>query len=108
MKNLGPMLGDCVVLAFLKPLDMPTQPGSKLIQKLWQFERLADIPVGASQHASFVVGAEALALADLATGDIVSVPGSFELAFRDGAGNEATIGLTIEGAQRVLEPFPVV
>jgi hypothetical protein len=33
-------------MAYLVPVELPTQAGSKLLQKLWSFERAADVAVG--------------------------------------------------------------
>ena len=47
MTNHGPYVGDMVVTAYLVPLRLPTQVGSKLKRKLWSFKRAADVAVGA-------------------------------------------------------------
>ena len=105
--NHGPLVGDCVVLAFLVPKSLPTQKGLKLRQQLWQFERLSDVAVGDTAHAEFLVSAEALAIADLGSGDLVAAPGRYTLEFREGSASEPTsIELTVEGPQVVIEPFP--
>ena len=107
MTNHGPYTGDSVITAYLLPLKLPTQAASKLKQKLWSFERASDVEVGASATLDFVVSAEALALADLASGDLVSVPGKYKLVFDSGNGVDmVALGLTITGTQRVVEPFP--
>ena len=105
--NHGPLVGDCVVLAFLVPKHLPTQKGLKLRQQLWQFERLSEVAVGETAHAEFLVSAEALAIADLGSGDLVAAPGTYALDFRDGSASEPTsIELTVQGPQVVIEPFP--
>ena len=96
-----------VVTAYLVPLQIPTQAASKLIRKLWSFERAADVAVGASAVLQFMVSAEALTLFDLSTGDIVCAPGQYELVFDSGDGvTMVRLGLTITGAQQIIEPFP--
>ena len=85
---------------------MPKQPGSRLIQKLIGFERIADLKPMAIARVAFTLSADTLALADLSTGDLVQTPGSFELAFADGAGNEIVVPLEIIGEQYVVEEFP--
>ena len=90
------------------PKSLPTQQDSKLLQKLWSFKRGSDVAVGGIVTMPFAVTAEALALADLRTGDIVSAPGQYDLVFSDGGSSNRTVGLTIEGTQQVLEPFPAV
>jgi hypothetical protein len=96
-----------VVAAYLVPKSLPTQKGSKLLQKLWAFERASDIPVGSKATLSFEVSTKALALADLATGDYVSAPGEYELRFSHGdPEHERTVALTLAGAQQVIEAFP--
>lgn len=110
MTNTGPFVGDVVVTAYLIPKNLPTQKGIKLRQKLWGFERSADIRVGDSTTFSFEVSASSLAIADLETGDYVSAPGQYELRFEDGAngaGHEQVIPVQIMGEQQVIEPFPV-
>ena len=104
--NKGPLVGDAVILAFLVPKTLSTQPGSKMIQKLWQFSRVADVAVGATMEVSFAVDPEAVAITDLATGDIVSAPGSYTLSFRDGSGASVDVGLEVTGKQHVIESFP--
>ena len=47
-KNTGGIAGDVVLMAYIVPKSLPTQPGSKLLQKLWQFERLSDVAPGTS------------------------------------------------------------
>jgi hypothetical protein len=45
-------------MAYLVPVELPTQAGSKLLQKLWSFERAADVAVGVrttlSRFSSFL------------------------------------------------------
>ena len=50
-------------------------------------------------------------LAGSVAGDYVSAPGSYELRFDSGNGTPegaVKIGLTVTGAQKVIEPFPTV
>lgn len=85
------------------------QTGSKLKQKLWDFARGSDVAVGATAKLEFTVSAEALALADLATGDLVAAPGEYTLVFDSGDGvTVAMLGLSVTGKQVVIEPFPKV
>ena len=108
VRNTGNVVGDCVVLAYLVPKSMPTQPGSKLLQVLFDFGRVEDIPPGGTHAIRIDVGADALKVADLATGDLVSAPGVYELRF-DGHGEAAVVvPLAITGPQTVIEPFPKV
>lgn len=108
ISNDGPVAGDEVILAFLEPQKLPSQPGSRLLQKLWDFKRVSDVAVGTTTELPFVLTVESLALADIVTGDIVSAPGEYRVRFDDGSGHNASIPLTITGPQRVLEPFPQV
>jgi hypothetical protein len=103
--NTGSMDGDIVLLVYLIPIHLPTQLGSKLLQKLWQFQRIADVAVGATASAQFTVDAEAISLTDLATGDLVSAPGTYKLVVKDGT-SIVTLDLEVCGDQTVLEPFP--
>jgi hypothetical protein len=105
--NTGSMDGDIVLLVYLIPIHLPTQLGSKLLQKLWQFQRIADVAVGATASAQFTVDAEAISLTDLATGDLVSAPGTYKLVVKDGT-SIVTLDLEVCGDQTLLEPFPKV
>jgi hypothetical protein len=105
--NHGPFVGDAIMLAFLVPVSLPTQPESKLIQRLFDFSRVADLAVGASATIEVKLGAEVLSLYDVATGDIVSVPGQYEVWLRKGGdGGDVKVKLVVEGTQRVIERFP--
>lgn len=108
--NVGAVAGDAVVLALLRPLSVPTQPGIKLLQTLVDFQRAPDVPAGGAATLTFALTAESLALADLASGDIVSAPGRYELTLCGGAerheGRNVTVGVRIVGSQAVIEPFP--
>ena len=106
--NVGMRVGDCVVLAFMRPQKMPKQPGSRLLQKLIGFERISDLKPRAHAQVIFTLSPENLALADLSTGDLVQTPGSFELAFADGSGNEVVAPLEVVGEQYIVEEFPRV
>ena len=111
MSNQGPFAGDIVVAAFLIPKNLTSQKGIKLRQLLWGFQRGSDIQVGSSVTFQFEISAANLAIADLATGDLVSAPGDYELRFEDGAGgseHEQILPLRVTGQQQVIEPFPVV
>jgi hypothetical protein len=96
------------------PISVPSQTGSKLIQRLFDFGRVSDVAVGASARWELKLGAEVLALTDVATGDIVSAPGQYEVWLRRGDGTgpqgggdgDAKVELVIEGTERVIEPFP--
>ena len=100
--------GDCVVLAFMRPKSMPRQTGSRLIQKLIGFERITDLGPGLDVRVTFAVNAETMAIADLKTGDLVQTPGSFEIAFADGSGDEVVAEIKVIGKQYVVEEFPRV
>ena len=106
--NHGPMVGDCVVLVFMRPKSMPRQTGSRLIQKLIGFERIPDLAPGLDARVSFTLSAETIAIADMKTGDLVQTPGSFELAFSDGSGDEVVVTLRVIGGQYIVEEFPSV
>ena len=92
------------------PVSLPTQPGSRLLQALFGFERLPDVKVGATQTATFSISADTLKIADLATGDLVSAPGTYTLRFDAGSGGakgtRAEVALAVGGPQVVIEPFP--
>jgi len=106
-KNTGHLTGDVVLLAYIIPKALPTQPGSKLLQKLWQFERLSDVASGKSASVTFAITPEAVSLTDLTTGDLVSAPGQFGLVIKDGT-TQLEVQLTVEGKQQILEAFPKV
>ena len=106
--NNGPYVGDVVILAYMIPKSLPDQTGSKLLQKLFDFKRFSDVPIGGTVSASFSVSSVGLALTDLSTGNIVSTPGVYELLFTDGSRHELRCMLTVVGKQQIIEMFPVV
>jgi hypothetical protein len=107
VSNLGPYRGDIVVLVFLVPKHLPTQKDSKLRQKLVDFSRAADVPVGSRQTISFSITAEKLALADLSTGSLVTAPGDYDLRFERGTPDDhCNVALQLTGPQHIVEPFP--
>lgn len=103
--NKGSMTADDVVIAYLRPLSLPTQPANKLIKDVFDFGRVTLAP-GASTTLSFSVAQSTLKLVDVTTGDTVSAPGQFAIDLDDGT-TVLTAQVTMVGKQQVLEPYPV-
>ena len=106
--NTGAATGDEVVFLFMQPQKgtLTSQPGSALIKKLLDYERVHLLP-GESALVSFDVSAASLRLVDKASGDVVSTPGEFRLALTNGV--TAVPGecvVVVEGAELVATPFP--
>lgn len=107
LTNAGPLAGDQVVQAYLRPLDVPlaTHP----VETLVGFERVRDLAVGAAATVRFKLNARDLLLVT-AAGDRVSAPGAYELRFwlgtDEGDAQAATLRLTLAGEQHVYERFP--
>ena len=105
VKNTGSRAGDTVVQAYFRPQSTPSQPASKLIQQLVDYERVHLEP-GASAQVPFTVTTETLRLVDKATGAWVSSPGTFTLSFEDGATAPVTASVTITGSEVLVAAFP--
>ena len=73
------------------------------------FQRSAAVGPGSTLSLAFNISAMQLSIVDLASGDRVLAPGSYELVFSAGsAAAQCTLPLRISGAQLVLEAFPVL
>lgn len=106
--NTGAVSGDEVVFLFMEPQKgtLTSQPGSALIKKLLDYQRVHLLP-GESALVSFDVSAASLRMVDRASGDVVSTPGEFRLALTNGV--TAVPGervVVVEGAELVATPFP--
>ena len=106
--NTGATTGDEVVFLFMEPQagTLAAQPGSALIKKLLDYERVHLAP-GESVVVSFDVSAASLRMVDKASGDVVSTPGEFRIALTNGVtpvpGERVVV---VEGAELVATPFP--
>ena len=103
--NTGAVPGDEVVQLYALPGALPLQPASRLLKELLGYRRVHLAP-GATAQVTFSVGAAALALADKASGDIVSTPGAWTLRATNGVASALEFNVTVAGPQVVLVPFP--
>ena len=65
-----------------------------------------EVPGGSTATVPIGVSAEQFHTADVATGDLVVLPGRYMLDFTDGAGGNVTAGITVSGDKVVVESFP--
>jgi beta-glucosidase len=103
--NTGAVAGDEVVFLFSQPTSTPSQPASRLLRKLLDFERVHLLP-GQWQVVTFDVSSASLRLVDRATGDLVSTPGTFDLVLTNGVAEAARHRVVVAGAEVVVERFP--
>ena len=103
--NTGAVAGDEVVFLFSQPTSTPSQPASRLLRKLLDFERVHLLP-GQWQVVTFDVSSASLRLVDRATGDLVSTPGAFDLVLTNGVAEAARHRVVVAGAEVVVERFP--
>jgi hypothetical protein len=114
VQNSGSRLGDCVVTAMHQPRSVVPSAGAPwrpppIRQALWDFARVEDVAVGNSVPVSFPVTLASVGMADMASGNITAMPGSYTLVFSDGSGRSAgtvSVQLEVTGAALVLDPFP--
>ena len=110
--NTGRYAGDCVVMCFFRPVNLPTQPRNVLLKQLIGFERISNVSARASREVSFSLNLLSLALTDASlsdTGDTIVAPGEYELIITDGSeteGGTVRLNVTVHGDERVVEPFP--
>jgi xylan 1,4-beta-xylosidase len=104
--NTGNFTGDEVVQLYFYPLSMPLQPTSRLIRQLIDYQRVHLAP-GESTIVNFGVSTETFKVAHKLTGDFVSTPGSFEIHFTRGHGEDIIQQFKIEGEEIILEKFPL-
>ena len=103
--NTGARAGDTVVQAYFAPRATPAQPASRLRRQLFDYARVHLAP-GASATLTFAVDSATLRLADRASGDEVSTPGTFDVVFSDGVAAAATVEVVVTGAEVVARRFP--
>jgi beta-D-xylosidase 4 len=103
--NTGSVTGDEVVQGYFSPDYVPLHPTSRLIRQLFGYQRVHLAP-GESAVVSFDVSSETLRMADKASGDLVSTPGTFGISLTNGAGAEVRHTLVVTGEEVVAVPFP--
>ncbi len=103
--NNGSVPGDDVVFLFFEPVDTPTQPESRLVRQLLDYQRVHLAP-SASTTVSFSVSARSLALVDRQSGDTVSAPGAYRVVVTNGAGALLEQVVSLRGEQTLVEAFP--
>ena len=106
--NMGKMVGDEVVQAYLYPgTNVNLNP--KPAKSLFAFKRVNDLSPGHSTVIKFRVNVPDLLLVN-SNGDRVSAPGDYVLGFETGNPNNAprgvSVGVKIIGDAHVFEPFP--
>merc|ERR1711933_651676 len=109
LTNAGSSMGDAVIMGLVNPLSMPKQPGSKLLQNLFDFQRIKNMKPRETRTVTFSIDVNSISVADLITGDVVSTPGIFKITFSDGSGSskgKQVFFLHVVGSQHVLEKFP--
>lgn len=89
------------------PVSIPSQPASRLLRQLVDYERVHLGP-GETAVVTFTVSSETFRVVDKASGDVLSAPGAFRLLFTNGvAANVTSATVTISGAGPVVAiPFP--
>eukprot|EP00300_Choanocystis_sp_HF-7_P015483 c19077_g1_i2.p1 GENE.c19077_g1_i2~~c19077_g1_i2.p1 ORF type:complete len:280 (+),score=64.87 c19077_g1_i2:440-1279(+) len=105
VRNVGQRTGDEVVFVFVKPINLPQQPKSKLIQKLVEYKRV-HLLAGASVTIPLALPLSIFNLVDVDTGDIVATPGVFDLVLTNGVDQRILTHFSISGNQVVVEEFP--
>lgn len=88
------------------PVALPTQPTSRLLRQLVDYERVHLAP-GDATTLTFSVTSATFRIVDADSGDILSVPGQFRLLFTNGVNANVTSALvTVSGGSVVAVPFP--
>jgi beta-D-xylosidase 4 len=105
VSNTGSRLGSEVVLVYFSPVQLVGGFQTPLKKQLINFSRAEDIAPASQQTFSFDISADELALAN-ENGDIVMVPGTYELTFSNGL-EVVSQQVTIPGEGIVImEKFP--
>lgn len=91
----------------MTPVSVPSQPQTRLLKQLVDYERVHLGPSG-DVTVTFTVTSETFWLVDKESGDIVSAPGTFQLVFTNGADLNITSALVVvSGTAPVVSlPFP--
>ena len=91
---------------YMVPVALPTQPASRLLRQLVDYERVHLGP-GEATTLTFSVTSATFRVVDADSGDILSVPGQFRLLFTNGVYANVTSALvTVSGGSVVAVPFP--
>merc|ERR1712228_809494 len=103
VSNVGPLVGDEVIMAYFKPIrvDLLQYPE----KSLFDFKRVSNLAPGADEVVTFSLGADSIVLAT-DDGDLVSEPGDYVLSFENGAGEVLETQLRLAGPRVVVEAFP--
>eukprot|EP00040_Diaphanoeca_grandis_P032978 m.200909 g.200909 ORF g.200909 m.200909 type:complete len:864 (-) comp32782_c0_seq1:202-2793(-) len=75
-------------------------------KQMFDFDRVEVAP-GEKSVVTFHIAASALQTADITTGDLVVLPGTYSLSFTDGGGANLTVMLNAVGEKQTIEKFPV-
>lgn len=105
VSNTGARTGDDVIQAYFIPVTTPSQPNSRLLKQLFDFQRV-HVAAGASTQVTFNVSSETLRLTDKASGNSVSTPGAFTISIEDGVATPLTYSVSVAGAEVVAAVFP--
>ena len=90
---------------YIVPVSVPSQPQSRLIRQLVDYERVHLTP-GETATLTFSVSSASFRIVDKASGDVMSAPGSFTLLFTNGVSLNVTSSVLITGTPVVAVPFP--
>ncbi|RLN86220.1 hypothetical protein BBJ28_00022607, partial [Nothophytophthora sp. Chile5] len=106
LSNNGEVEGDEVVFAFFRSLTANTTDSAALLNKqLFDYRRVSLSPAESTQ-LDFTLQQSTLALVDEA-GNLVSLPGSYEIIITNGVQERVTFVVQVEGEQEVVRQFPV-
>jgi beta-glucosidase len=103
--NTGARAGDEVVQAYFAPRATPAQPASRLRRQLFGYARVHLAPGGVA-NVSFAVDSATLRMVDRRSGDTVSTPGAFDIVLTNGAGQDLTTRVEVQGQEVVVARFP--
>jgi hypothetical protein len=96
----------CTLQVYMSPLLVPSQPASKLLRQLVDYERVHLAP-SETTTLTFSVSSSTFRIVDKVSGDTMSAPGKFNLYFTNGADKRVDSAIvTISGDAVVAVPFP--
>lgn len=84
------------------PLPLHNDP---IIKQLFQFKRVHLAP-GASYTWHVQLSSRTLSVVDRQTGDLMSVPGVYDVVITNGVQETARASVAVRGAPVVMESFP--
>lgn len=103
--NTGARTGDDVIQAYFIPVATPSQPASRLLKQLFDYQRV-HLAAGASTQVTFTVSSETLRLTDKVSGNSVSTPGAYTISIEDGLAAPLAYTVTVSGPEVVAAVFP--